>query len=796
MYASCPTLEMESMEGPIDERSSMALPTSKLFQSSHSHIYTSSQKQKRPRHKESHNQETQEKASRRASKQVPSNTDTGFSQLRRRTSRIGLFGLFIRNKAPEGSHLENGLNTPWEGDDGGKYEQRNGVPELSGAQIFAPDQDSQPAQPQNIPLRCRASKRALKTKESFTRELNIKKPTVWEPPPLFQAYPQAVKHATLEAPTLAPEVILRVKQERQSAYAKNTDAGEAFENPKKQKEKKLKKASASEIVSKRDWTEKVYVLVTEGYLLQYAGHGSHDRSPERVMPLSKDSAAFACDAITGKPYVLQISQISDEGGTVNPEVSKSMLKKAGLKGEMKRSASTFLLVMQGPEEMNAWLVAIRKEIEALGGKEYKPEVFGTEGLEGKQATKPGQQIQRMPSQRYLVKREPHRFSRKPWEPIPNEALGEDISPEEKLVKTSEVPLLVSNRYSLATQDSANTHCISDTTASIDQVHLDRLRESSRQSYASTVPKTASTSRCSSMERSSVAGKFDEKLETNAAALRRSSANRLMHRASMQQKPIDMNDRDLDRPTPTPSPRPALAVTGPTDMRTVSPTAPNFSVPTFSKRYSMNNSSPVTSIKPQTPPASIKAGKHIPQPNMAIYEVDSQCDSGSLVGEILFRPTSSSRASKRSSTSSHQNGLLGSPPKSSDPNNPARSRVGFSRRQSSLDYAKGICPIKLPNHSPSPHPPPTTALPPVPDRPDPKRASLIPAPTGSPLPIPDAGRKPTSGKGPAALELTAESGDMLSPPSFNHAQPHSATTHRQLRRQLSMQVGSTPSTLSE
>ncbi|EON63650.1 hypothetical protein W97_02878 [Coniosporium apollinis CBS 100218] len=42
-----------------------------------------------------------------------------------------------------------------------------------------------------------------------------------------------------------------------------------------------------------DLPTKLYILVTSGCLLQYAGEGPSDRLPEKILQLGKDSAAFA-----------------------------------------------------------------------------------------------------------------------------------------------------------------------------------------------------------------------------------------------------------------------------------------------------------------------------------------------------------------------------------------------------------------------------------------------------------------------------------------------------------------------
>lgn len=120
--------------------------------------------------------------------------------------------------------------------------------------------------------------------------------TAWDPPPLFQAYPQAIKHAQLSASTLSTDTILRLSTTRQrqnslrDEFAQTTPDEAQNAAPKKAERAKSKhRRQLSGSISKADWTHKIYVLVTSGYLLQYAGDGSFDRLPEKMMQLGKDS---------------------------------------------------------------------------------------------------------------------------------------------------------------------------------------------------------------------------------------------------------------------------------------------------------------------------------------------------------------------------------------------------------------------------------------------------------------------------------------------------------------------------
>ena len=475
---------MAMAEQPNQEPDFGTLPIFNPLQSSHSHMYLSQKSQQRQWPKEAVDAE---RVRRRTSQNVGATQDSNGQNIRPRASHYGLFGLFSRNKTPEIKVPESKLEVQWEGEeDGGEIQKRDTEVSCPSPHAYIPPPNSgPPPETQNTPLRHRASRRALKTKESFARQ----KHTMWQPPPLFQAYPQSIRHAKLSSPNAPAETIIRLSQERQRASAKEASAPDDSVRAKKQKEKKLKKASSLYLLGHRDWIEKVFVLATEGYLLQYSGNGNYDRSPERILPLCKDTAAFASDVLPGKPFVLQVSQISEKDGSVNQDSSREMLKKAGLKNEAKLASATILLVLSGPEDMNAWLVAVRKEIEASGGKEYRPEVFGAEGLEEHQKADTTEKLHRMPSHRYLVKREPHSATQKTWEPFANVTLEKHLPEAETAPAAKDLETPTSVRHSRKTRDSIASLHTSDTAASIDQIQLDRLRESPRQSNSSTAAKT-------------------------------------------------------------------------------------------------------------------------------------------------------------------------------------------------------------------------------------------------------------------------------------------------------------------
>ena len=764
-----PASEPLPVEGPT------VLSPFNPLQSSHKHMYTSSSKQHRLSQEGNISGKKPSKRASRRMSSTPNVEQPEATNVTRRASRLGMFGFFNRQK-PEFEVAEPKLETQHEEEEDDKSQKQDVQDGISKTEGPENEHDLTPetTNPSTLDsLRHRASKRALKTKGSFTRG----KSAPWEPPPLFQVYPQSVKHATLITPTPPSETIIRLAQERQSKQSEQSD-GDVRGATKQHRDRRLHKSQAHELNSSRDWAEKVFVLVTEGYVLRYSGTGNHDRLPEKILPLCSVTAAFVTDVIPGKPYVLQIAQISNENGTINPEISRDTLKRANLKNEMKRAASAFLLVLEDPKEMNAWLVAVRREIMAFGGRVYRQEIFGSDGVEDdddddEQKDAPPHAIQRMPSERYLVKREPNRFSLKPPE-VPTPPIEDSIHERGRAQASKGPALSPTNRYSLATTDSTNSRYKSDTTASIDQVHLDRLRESPRQSYVSIDAKTASTSRCSSMERSPVADRktSDPSEAIFAQSSEASSVVHTVYRPTWSQT----SGRDSQQTTPTPSS--GRNVITPTVSRGPSPPTPNFSVPSFSKRFSVATNSSAQQESPKLPTVSDEGADH-------------KCQA-----PAEGRPRSSGGPARQSPGAKQHNERLSANRRLSNSSkrpSSSGSDTRFSRRHSSLNYARGISPVPLAHHSLAPHPPPTTSLPPIPTQASPSHTPTVSPPKEPPPPppkqqadVPAISKVSSSTVDPPKAEQTSLSAPHLPPIS-------QATPPRKLRRPVSMQVRPRPPT---
>lgn len=410
----------------------------------------------------------------------------------------------------------------------------------------------------------------------------------WDPPPLFQAYPQAIKHAQLTASTLSADAILRMSNHkrntsfREEATQSPTSPNQKASSDGKDKSSKGKKhkRGISGPISRADWTTKIYVLVTSGYLLQYAGEGSFDRLPEKMMQLGKDSVAFASDVIPGKHWVLQISQAMDANGIPAAD-SRSLLSRLNFRAaDYRRTTTSFLLVLNNAEEMDSWIAAVRKEIEALGGKKHLTET-GKPRIDEKVV-----QLKEQPSHRYLVKRDsalisspasPHRFS---FDSITWKKNGNSRDRLSGLfLETGEKqpPL----QHSTSRQSLSNDTVSNDS----DQIEKTLAEDQNRLSYMSSGQPTLITSQSASITSSPTRASFstvdefppkismdDVLARPNSAAIsmRRKSAQALcdpclLTGAAARTQPLSVFDASTKL------------------MQCHSPSAPNFSVPVHSDR---------------------------------------------------------------------------------------------------------------------------------------------------------------------------------------------------------------------
>lgn len=522
-------------------------------------------------------------------------------KVNKRESRLGLRGLFGRSKtnkdgetpqSPRESIKTPGIRASWA--DLGSWTLQ---PQKS-EQTLPVISDSTPGDAaSNSQARQKKFNAAAKKAAPVPKEARDTTPT-WEPPPLFQAYPQAIRHAHLPACTYSGDTILRMN-EKKSAREDNNQEGldDGGDDKSGEKKKKHRRYSSSPL----DWTTKVFVLVTSGYLLQYTGEGSFDRLPEKVLHLGKDSAAFASDAIPGRHWVLRVAATmeSSSGSSSTPTDSRSLFSRIPFRSAEKRHAMNFLMVFEGAEDMDGWITVLRKEIEALGGKKNLSET-------GKPKAETDElKLKAQVSQRTLVVRDPDRFSRSlsphdlKWQhrqSVLSQESGEPRSPV-TVVENEAAP-----------EPSPDDRSATNSVISHDGRQLDNLRDSTganRLSYISSGQRTIITSAASSPAcsptRDSFASNIDDfPREPLPEARPRPNAAAIADRRQSMQAINPLIEASLvssHRPHSTYAPPPMGDA-----MSEYCPTTPNFSVPhNVSKRYSLAQPPPESSWTPPLSP---------------------------------------------------------------------------------------------------------------------------------------------------------------------------------------------------
>ncbi|KAF2233655.1 hypothetical protein EV356DRAFT_533651 [Viridothelium virens] len=243
-----------------------------------------------------------------------------------------------------------------------------------------------PRQVQQVPPR-ESSRRALSHRES--RSNLARQPSSPEFPPLFQAFPNSIKHASLPALNYSADSILRAQNSKRSSLIQNfrdskidltaEDAEAAYS---RLSSDKSSRRFSSQSLASSGWTRKFFLLLPSGLLLQYPGNGTPEREPEKVLQLEKDSAAFASDAIPGRHWVLQVSQNTKSEGSGVPTKSRSLLSRFKIQGGASRKTTgNMLLVMESAEDLNSWMMAIRNEIDIIGGKKGRPDAHPAQTVE-------------------------------------------------------------------------------------------------------------------------------------------------------------------------------------------------------------------------------------------------------------------------------------------------------------------------------------------------------------------------------------------------------------------------------
>ncbi|POS85652.1 hypothetical protein EPUL_005200 [Erysiphe pulchra] len=340
----------------------------------------------------------------------------------------------------------------------------------------------------------------------------------WEAPSLYQVYPQAIKYSRLSASTLSADSIIRVESNRRSNSVRESlakfdtilrqrqshfNSDNHDENPEITKPHSHHRRKTSKHIASAEWTQKIFALVTSGYLLQYAGSGRHDRMPEKILQLGKDSVAFASDAIPGKHWVLQVSQSmsSDGFSTAN---SRSLLSRLNFRGmDSRKIAKSLLLVFDSADDLESWIYVIRREIKILGGRLSDPE---TTRYYQKDKPLP---LPKKPCQRFILHDTEGSSPNSPNPPLKEQKSSED---DIKLRSKPEIEgKTLFRHHSVATiRSSIGNYSTTNSIFSLDARRLESLNGShNRSSYMSSGQRTMITSQSSSVSSSPILSAYDD-----------------------------------------------------------------------------------------------------------------------------------------------------------------------------------------------------------------------------------------------------------------------------------------------
>ncbi|KAI9760401.1 MAG: hypothetical protein M4579_001697 [Chaenotheca gracillima] len=419
----------------------------------------------------------------------------------------------------------------------------------------------------------------------------------WRPPPLFQAYPQAIIHCTIQSPVVTAEAILRLYQEDGTKDLKhdmlsapeglNTDS----DLPEKGKKERLRSnKKIIRFVSKMNWAQKVFVLVTSGYLLQYSGEGVFDRLPEKVMKIDQNCVAFASDVLPGKPWVLQVSHVANADGSLTPK-GKTVAKKSFWSALSRKQVVNVLLVLTGAQEMNDWMRAIRDEIEFAGGK-------GRNSATDIKADHdpPKQTLQHRPSHRFVIQRDPN----------PSSALQSPSVSETTTYHADAETKEISHQNEGSVPSIVTSHLTGSTAVSERQLRPEQLQDRSHESTSSSPSSMASYD--TRETQFPIKLKLDGLPEIPAVSPFVASEQwDATHKQSMRVS-SETSDRGLlstagsrlsfVEPS-SPHSMTHSARSGTPSIRNASTVVRNFSVPTSSKRFSILMPSPTSDTAPQS-----------------------------------------------------------------------------------------------------------------------------------------------------------------------------------------------------
>ena len=511
------------------------------------------------------------------------------TKLVRRESRIGLRHIFSRSKL--GNKNDDQL-TPLGPNDRSNGD-RSSVADFSNSPYSSQHASSQ----STLSTSSVSSHRAAENPQpnhsrsfgTLSRGMRRNKPSQDAPQrslehsPLFLAYPQAIQQATLPAPTISADALLQYEKLKANEQL-TADLSKQEKGP---KEKSKKKQASKNAPPRIQWTNKIFLLTSNGSVLQYAADSHYSSGPEKVISLGYASAAFVTDVIPGQHWVLQISaDVTAPETEAVAQPSRSLFSKGAQAAAENRIAANMLLVFENAGDMDTWIALVRREIDKIKSKQTP--------LESK-IGEPSYNVREKPSQRTLIAR--------------------DLS-QKQLYTQDEQSGDNDNTITAADFDAMQEHCMDDVSTTNSFVshegrQLESLRESAtRLSLMSSGQRTMITSATSSPSTSPTIDSFprnsDETpypLDNEPSSVKsRPNAAVIAHRrASMQPGGIfnleaGTAHHQHDHPMSVSHSRSSTLSQELPNM------TPNFSVPTSSsRRYSHSRSSSSDVSIPPSPP---------------------------------------------------------------------------------------------------------------------------------------------------------------------------------------------------
>ncbi|KAL5348225.1 hypothetical protein ACLOAV_006706 [Pseudogymnoascus australis] len=366
-------------------------------------------------------------------------------------------------------------------------------------------------------------------------------PAKWEPPPFFKGLSGAVKHGSLMTCGVTANAVIYLSTHDKGG--KNVAAlGFGSDPVKADKAKEKHRQRVVETLGKAEWSRKIFVLTSAGYLLQFSCDGAFNRLPEQSIRLSRHSVAFASDVIPGRHWVIQITTVYDGLSAITPgELSATPApppqQRPGSKSTYIKPIKQFLLIMDNGEDLDTWLTAVRHEIDVLGGKASSEAT----------AASPHPELSRSPlseTTNAIPIPSPHPHDEPEVEEEEEEDDNNDPLPWETDERTANLPPWPADDPTPQPSRATNTLSSVPSTKSIEEHLLDSLRDSNTYSQPrSSGGRTFLTSPNSSPPRSPAYESFPPALAADEDGEGRYGFGEFGHQHHQQQRPNAANIRE-------------------------------------------------------------------------------------------------------------------------------------------------------------------------------------------------------------------------------------------------------------